>query len=65
MVNVKVIKVSGCSICPYCRNHSSVAKGADRKCIAVDDDEPGYGVDISIHVTGSTLPSWCPLEDER
>jgi len=58
----KVIKVSQCGECPYCNNRSSVERGHDRKCSAVDPDEEGYGVDLTAILM--TVPAWRPLDDE-
>ena len=59
----KVIKINQCSICPYARNRSSAAKGDDRKCSAVDDDEEGYGVELT-PLMNNGVPTWCPLEND-
>lgn len=62
--SVKIIKVTGCNVCPYVRNRSSRERGDDRKCSAVDPDEEGYDVELTAILNVEPPPKWCPLEDD-
>lgn len=56
----KIIKVTGCHICPHKHNNWDEKEGRVLLCIC-----SMLHISVFSHVASMTLPDNCPLEDEQ
>ena len=57
---MKIIKIENCKACPYCRQNKSYDEMF--WCGKENQDDDGFGIDLTIDIEKGAIPSWCQLK---